>query len=71
MHGIVGEPGAMRDACMHLPFMTFICNNNYNTQAIKCMCAYIATILRGLITIKKQKNNALSYMNRSMVSLYW
>ena len=29
IHGIVGEPGAMIDACIHLPLMTFTCNNNY------------------------------------------
>ena len=47
-----GKPGAMMDACIHLPLMTFICNNDYKHKT-----QYSHTVLSVQATVQLHDRN--------------
>ena len=48
-----GEPGAMIDACIHLPLMTFTCNNNYKHNTL-----YVLSV-QATVQLHEQVNGIL------------
>ena len=51
--GLCGEPGAMIDVCIHLPLMTFTCNNNYKHNTL-----YVLSV-QATVQLHEQVNGTL------------